>query len=317
MKKLLLFSISFFALTAVKAQIINPGFETWTTNLAAAPAMSPNAGNGSTGWWDFNSFNSPFAGSSPISVTRCSDTVHSGTYSARIQTQIYTTTSWNIYKSWGIPFIGHNYSDTLGILYNGTVNMTAPSYMPGIPFTSRITEFKFWYQFRPNGSDTAECRVSLWNSSNPIGGGYFKTGVATGASGWTQATVNIAYFSGLTPDSIYVLMSASSLDHTPKPGSVLWVDDVTVTLPVGINDLEASNDFVVFPNPSKGVFTIQQNVFTKTTTVEVLNLLGERVYSSSANKQSQRIDLSNAPKGVYFVKLTDGTKSKVKKVVVE
>lgn len=317
-KYLLLFSaICLFALTAsVQGQVINPGFETWSSNLAAPSAMSPNTGNASTGWWDFNNFNNSFVGSSPISVTRCSDTVHSGSYSARIQTQVYTPTSWNIYKSWGIPYIGHEYSDTLGILFNGTVDMLAPTYTPGIPFTQRITEFKFYYQYRPAGSDTAECRVSLWNSGDLIAGGLFKTGIGTGTSGWNQANLTMYYISPLSPDSMYVLMSASSLDHNPKPGSVLWVDDVSVALPTGIDDVtEADAGLNVFPNPSKGIFSVQQNSFAKNSLIEVYNVLGEVVYSSNLAKV-QRIDLSDAPKGVYFVKVSDDGKSRTKKIVL-
>ena len=87
----------------INAQIINPGFETWTNDAIVPTAMNPNSGNNTSGWWDFNYFNSSFLGSSPISVTRCTDTVHSGSYSARVQTRVYTPTSWNYYNTWGIP----------------------------------------------------------------------------------------------------------------------------------------------------------------------------------------------------------------------
>ena len=114
-KTLLTLSVAFVVNT--NAQIINPGFETWSADIAVPSAMNPNTGNTSTGWWDYNVFNSSFVGSSPVSVFRC-DTAHSGNYSAKIKTVVYTTTSWNIYKAWGIPFIEHDYYDTLGILYN-------------------------------------------------------------------------------------------------------------------------------------------------------------------------------------------------------
>ena len=131
MKKLLsIFILLQFGLLHKNAncQIINPGFETWSNDMLVPSAMNPNTGNNTYGWWDFNFFNSSFVGSSPISVTRCTDTVRTGSYSARIETKVYTPTSWNIYKSWGIPFIGHEYNDTLGILFNGKVNLTDQTY---------------------------------------------------------------------------------------------------------------------------------------------------------------------------------------------
>jgi hypothetical protein len=116
---------------------------------------------------------------------------------------------------------------------------------------------------------------------------------------------------------MYVLMSASSLDHSPKAGSVLWVDDVSVTLPLGIEDAEQSDaDFNLFPNPSKGIFSVQQGSINDNSLIEVYNLLGEVVYSHKQLKSEQNIDLSSAPKGIYFVKMSVGDKSKTKKIVL-
>src|SRR6185437_14639984 len=224
MKKTL-FTLCIIFTLCTKAQIINPGFETWTTDTYVPSAMNPNSGNGTTGWWDYNIFNSSFVGSSPISVFRC-DTAHSGSYSARIKTVVYTSTSWNIYKAWGVPYIGHNYYDTLGILYNGNVNETASTSHPGFPFTQKINQFSFYYQYSPNGIDSAECRVSLVKSGTLIAGGVFKTNAATG-SVWHQANITMFYVDTLTPDTMYVLFSSSSLDKKPQPGSVFLIDDIS------------------------------------------------------------------------------------------
>ena len=302
------------------AQLINQGFETWTNDLAVPTAMNPNSGNGTTGWIDFNYFNYAPMGSSPISVEKCSDTVHNGTYSARIETQTYTQTSWNIYKNWGIPFIGHIYSDTLGILFNGNMNELNTTYEPGIPFTQRISQFSFYYQYKPNGNDTAECRVQLVQARTPIAGGWFKTNVATGVSGWQLATINLTYVSSATPDTLWILFSASSLDHNPKPGSVLWIDDAAVSLATGVSGLHGNGDDVeIYPNPTNGMFTIrEQSGFGKQQTIEIYNVLGEQVYAATANKQSSyTIDLTHSPKGIYFVKLNDGEKIRTRKIVVQ
>ena len=321
-KNLRLFSfiVSTLFMHVISAQVINPGFETWTNNVLVPTAMDPNSGNATTGWWEYNYFNSSFAGSSPISVTRCTDTVHSGNYSVRLQTRVYTPTSWNIYKSWGIPFIGHDYNDTLGILFNGNANVTSQTYVPGIPFSQKITQFKFYYQYKPFGNDTAECRVLLVNQRNPVAGGRIKTNVATGVSGWQQATINLTYVSALTPDTMWVLFSASSLDKNPKAGSILWLDDVSVTLPTGVNELlynEASIE--IFPNPSTGIFSVHSTIAgNEEQFIEIYNLLGSQVYSTSKSKQTNySIDLSHYSKGIYYVKLHKGEKISIRKIVIE
>ncbi len=324
MKKLkyLISSVIFLLLSNLaNAQLINQGFETWSNDMAVPTAMNPNNGNNTTGWCEYNYFNYAPMGSSPISVKRCTDTVHSGNYSARIQTQVYSSTSWNIYKNWGIPFIGHIYSDTLGILFNGNVNELAITYVPGIPFTQKITQFSFYYQYKPSGNDTAECRVMLVNHRSPVAGGRFKTNISTASSGWQQATINLTYVSSQTPDTLWVLFSASSLDRNPKPGSVLWVDDASVTLPTGIFQMFEKNDNIqMYPNPTNGIISLvqQSQAIRKQQIIEIYNLIGEKIYSAVNNQQSEfTIDISNQPKGIYFLNLTDGETSNTKKIILQ
>jgi hypothetical protein len=316
--------ISFLAFSVIihtaNAQLINPGFETWTNDLLVPTAMNPNSGNGTTGWCDYNYFNSSFIGSSPISVTRCTDTVHSGNYSVRLQTRVYSPTSWNYYNGWGTPFVGHPYNDTLGILFNGNANESTQTYFPGIPFSQKITQFGFYYQYKSFGNDTAECRVLLVNQRNPVAGGKFKTNVSTGASGWQQATINLTYVNSLTPDTLWVLFSSSSLDKNPKAGSILWLDDASVTFPTGINEfIHTENDVTIFPNPSNGIFSIYlASEKSKEQYIEVYNVLGEKVYTiPKVENEKYTIDFSHYPKGVYVVKVYDGGKCSTNKVVIK
>jgi hypothetical protein len=306
-----------FAVQISKAQLINPGFETWTADLAVPSAMNPNSGNATTGWWDYNVYNYAPIGSSPLSVFRC-DTAHSGTYSARIKTVVYTPTSYNIYNSYGTPYIGHPYSDTLGILFNGNVNETASTYKPGFPFTKKITSFSFYYQYAPNGVDTAECRVSLVKNRSLIAGGSFKASAATGST-WQSATINIIYLDTLTPDTMYVLFSSSSLDRKPKPGSTLLIDDVSVPASTGINDLPALNSLSVFPNPSNGKIHLQTNGAEKFQggMLTVYNVIGEVVYSFKTITGQQDIDLSELPGGVYFLQIKNDQGMGIKKIIID
>lgn len=307
MKKIILITVCFlFARQITQAQIINPDFETWSNDLLVPTAMNPNTGNNTYGWWDYNCFNSSFIGSSPISVFRCTDTVRTGNYSVRLETVVYTPTSWNIYKTWGIPFIGHEYNDTLGILFNGNVDVVNQTYKPGNPFTSKITDYRFYYQYNPNGNDTAECRVSLMSGGQLVAGGFFKTGVATGSSGWQQAIINMTYVNGLTPDTMYVLYSSSSLDYNPTPGSVLWIDDVSVSYPVGIEQKSGEEiSLSVFPNPSSTSTTIKfENISGEAYKLDIYDYAGKLVHSIS-NITNNQVVLNNESlnRGIYLIKL--------------
>jgi bacillolysin len=141
----------------------------------------------------------------------------------------------------------------------------------------------------------------------------------TGTSGWQQATINMTYVSALTPDTMWVLISSSSLDKNPKAGSILWLDDASVTLPTGVNELvSAENDIEIFPNPSNGIFTIRSQTNNEEQYVEVYNMLGAKIHSSAKSKLSAyTVDLSNQSKGIYFVKVYQGEKCTTRKIVVQ
>jgi len=317
-KHLLILTVLALIVTAftANAQLINPGFETWTNDLAVPSAMNPNSGNATTGWIDYNFFNSALVGSSPVSVFRC-DTAHGGTYSARIVTKIYTPTSYSIYQAWGIPFIGHNYLDTLGILFNGNLNESTQTYKPGIPFTQKIATLSFYYQYTPQAGDTAECRALLVHQRTGLGGGMFKTTTATGST-WHQGTISFLYVDSITtPDTLYILFSSSSLDRHPKPGSILLVDDVTVTLATGVNDIQMANDLNVYPNPTSGKFQLAVgNAQAAKGELTIYNVMGEKNYSTTINSNRTDIDLSNQPNGIYFMQLKTEQGTATKKIVV-
>lgn len=77
----------------------------------------------------------------------------------------------------------------------------------------------------------------------------------------------------------------------------------------GINNLTANNASIkVYPNPSNGVFTLQSSVVSDQSSVEVYNVLGEKVYSQFSTLHSPlSINLSNQPNGIYLYRLISET----------
>lgn len=89
------------------------------------------------------------------------------------------------------------------------------------------------------------------------------------------------------------------------------------SLSAGIKEDELNPDFTVFPNPSKGKFSLtSEKGISK---IEIINMLGEKVYSlfNIQDQTSKEIELSNLPDGVYFLKINDEKSSLSKKIVIQ
>lgn len=70
----------------------------------------------------------------------------------------------------------------------------------------------------------------------------------------------------------------------------------------------------IYPNPSNGLFTVDGagNSYK----LVVMNSQGQVVYTSD-NSNSNTIDLTNQPNGVYFIRLTDANNTIIRKVIIQ
>ena len=91
----------------------------------------------------------------------------------------------------------------------------------------------------------------------------------------------------------------------------------------GLSDNKLAVDNMNFyPNPNNGKFNLHFNLAAKgTTEVSVLNMEGKSVYSEELKEftgsYDKEIDISSNPKGIYFVKIKQGTHAQLKKIVLD
>ncbi|MDG1331838.1 MAG: PKD domain-containing protein [Crocinitomicaceae bacterium] len=112
-----------------------------------------------------------------------------------------------------------------------------------------------------------------------------------------------------------------TLTVTNECGSDTYTDTVALST-IGLDDLFLNGDVSVYPNPSKGDFTIDMTVLgSSDITVQVENMLGAIVYENTPGtvqgNHSENISLGNAPAGMYFVRVLAGEQQLVKKIIVE
>ncbi|HHH49380.1 MAG TPA: T9SS type A sorting domain-containing protein, partial [Saprospiraceae bacterium] len=87
-----------------------------------------------------------------------------------------------------------------------------------------------------------------------------------------------------------------------------------------IFDSELNIDLQLFPNPVQEVLNINlSSQESGTANIKLINLSGQIVKQSAINlfygQQSKSIALSNFPKGIYFLHISNGEKSIVKKIL--
>jgi len=182
-------------------------------------------------------------------------------------------------------------------------------------------------------------RISYWKKANTSGtltvngqSGIF-TGVAQDAASMT--TVLKAY-SAITPNAQAGIWTKDSVDYVASATETRYfaiggkgtlvttadqinvrIDDISITKvtgSVGIKGNTSNQLISIFPNPTAGILNI--NAIEANGTIEVYNVIGDKVYSNSVVKGNNSIDLSGLANGAYFLKVNSNNQIISKKVVL-
>jgi hypothetical protein len=87
---------------------------------------------------------------------------------------------------------------------------------------------------------------------------------------------------------------------------------IIVDYPVSINDNVKLN-FVIFPNPAKEVLYVKGDYNITDSKIEILDLNGKLLKTVS---DTDKVDVSDLPSGLFLVRITDKNKLGIKKVVI-
>jgi hypothetical protein len=82
---------------------------------------------------------------------------------------------------------------------------------------------------------------------------------------------------------------------------------------------EASNEFMIYPNPSKGVFNIKMSTIESETKISLFDVNGKLVDQKTLNKGNETntsIGRNNLQSGIYILRITSKNETKVKKVII-
>jgi hypothetical protein len=84
---------------------------------------------------------------------------------------------------------------------------------------------------------------------------------------------------------------------------------------MAVQYFELNDKISIFPNPTSKNINIELE--NETFKVELLNQIGQVVYTSKEASNKTNIDLSNFSKGLYFLKISTENKVYNKKIVLK
>jgi hypothetical protein len=99
---------------------------------------------------------------------------------------------------------------------------------------------------------------------------------------------------------------------------IIQYEEAPVDLVTGIDEIENDNiiqiSVTVYPNPTKGVFTIATK--EKDYELNIINIFGERILAQKFHSEISVIDLSSQPGGIYFLHFNSINGSLTKKIII-
>ena len=95
-----------------------------------------------------------------------------------------------------------------------------------------------------------------------------------------------------------------------------------VDVSTGIQNADASAAFELFPNPTEGQLTIKSDEKTGgKVSLQVVDVTGKELLSRIDDDMKQgkeiQLDLSQLPKGIYFLNIESGANTMQRKVVIQ
>jgi hypothetical protein len=85
--------------------------------------------------------------------------------------------------------------------------------------------------------------------------------------------------------------------------------------PSSILEMESFMNINVYPNPTKGLFTISLDELTNNTSIIIYSVVGKEVVNQQIITNQTTINLKDYDKGIYFVKIQNGVNIITKRIV--
>jgi hypothetical protein len=141
----------------------------------------------------------------------------------------------------------------------------------------------------------------------PDGFASYSWSPTTGLSSTTDQQVTITNSSIYTGD-LYTCTCTS------VTGCQVIINTTVISCPSAISEIETQDNIVIFPNPSMNIITIETS---KQCTIEISNIEGQIIKTSSIANTTTSVDLTDLSSGVYIVRAKTDKEVTTKKIIKE
>lgn len=115
---------------------------------------------------------------------------------------------------------------------------------------------------------------------------------------YTPFTATFEYISEETPDSLALTVLSTNFDN-PIAESVMFVDDLSISMPTGNRINLMAETETIYPNPGNGFFNLNLNEATE---ISIYNLLGVQVFTQILPKGNHQLDIRFLEKAQYIIR---------------
>jgi photosystem II stability/assembly factor-like uncharacterized protein len=214
-------------------------------------------------------------------------------------------TTWTAQNSnvmnvlWSISLEPCNPNEAFVSGNGGLILKTTNGGVTWTPLISGTGNFLHWIDF--NNTICAGFTVG--------GNGEIRSSMDYGNS-WTQNTSNTTQ----NLRSVFMTVPLDMFGWAVGDGGTIRM----LTQPLSVSENESSG-INIYPNPSNGIVNCQLSAVNGTPAIiGVYNAIGEMVYMENLKPQTSnfKLNLSNHPKGIYFIKITDGSNQVIRKIIL-
>lgn len=277
------------SMITVNAQIPNNGFENWTT---VGSYEDPN---------EWGTMNMACAGPF-FSCTKSMDhyPANVGSYSMRLENNLSLT---QYTGGWGMAI---------------TDSMAYP-FEPAFPLIGQPTSLCGYYKFLSQNNDSVWFKIVFFNQGVIIHDEDFELPNTT-----SWSSFNIPFSTYPTADSATILIAAflpNSPTDGPNGNSVLYIDNLSFdNLISGViqQQFTKKSRVILGPNPASTNVNINIDFINSgAATLNIYNLVGDRVKTEILTNNQQQINIEDLEEGVYLVEIKSKGKKETQRLIIQ